>query len=57
MSGVKIIPRTPSCATSRIVVPDPKDCGTETNVPILALVAVGADINSFGHTEFEKPLR
>lgn len=57
MSGVKMNLRVPSCATSRTVVPDSKDYRIETNVPILALVGVGADINSFGHTESEKTLR
>lgn len=55
MPGVKMIPRTLSCTTHQMVVPDSKDDVIETNVPILDLV--GADINSFEKTEFEKPVR
>lgn len=39
------------------MVPDSKDYGIETNVPSLAFMGMGADINSFRYTEFEKPLR
>lgn len=55
MPGVKMIPRTLPCTYSWMVAPDSKDYVIETNAPILALVA--ADIYSFGHNEFEKPMR
>ena len=55
--GVKMIPRTPSCPTSWMMVLDLKEYGRETNVPILALVEVGLDTNLFGHDEFEEPLK
>lgn len=55
MPGVNIIPRALFCTTSWMVVSDSKDYEVQTNVLVLALV--GADINSFGQAEFEKPLR